>query len=37
MGLSSTEQERIVIKAEDDVLRKILNEAEQIPDIENND
>lgn len=35
MGLSSTESERIVIKAEDDVLRRILSEAEQIADIEN--
>jgi len=36
MGLSSTEQERIVIKTEDDVLKRILHESEKIPEINNN-
>jgi hypothetical protein len=36
MGLSSVESERIVIKADDEVLSRILSEAEQIPEIKNN-
>ncbi len=36
MGLSSNEMERIVVKADDKVLDRILSEAERIPEIENN-
>jgi hypothetical protein len=36
MGLSSTEKERIVIKAEEDVLNRVYNGAQQLPEVKEN-
>jgi hypothetical protein len=36
LGLSSAESERIVIKADDGVLNRVLNEVQQIPEVKNN-
>lgn len=33
MGLSSTEKERIVIKAEEDVLNRVFNRVQQLPEV----